>query len=62
VSPKLPALKPKKVIRAFEKAGFYIHHQAGSHAQLKHRENLQLSVTVPRHDRFDLQASNPQYY
>jgi predicted RNA binding protein YcfA (HicA-like mRNA interferase family) len=36
------------------KAGFEVHHQSGSHAQLRHRTKTHLRVTVPRHDRFDL--------
>jgi len=34
---KLPVLKAKEVVRALQRAGFYIHHQAGSHARLLHR-------------------------
>ena len=37
-----------------ESASQRIHHQSGSHAQLKHPGKPQLRVTVPRHDRFDL--------
>lgn len=33
---KLPIVKPKEVIRALQKAGFYIHHQTGSHARFLH--------------------------
>jgi len=40
------------VLRALQKAGFEIHHQSGSHAQLKHPGKPQLRVTVPRRDRF----------
>lgn len=47
----LPVLKPKQVIRALGKAGFYIHHQTGSHAQLKHRDRPDLRVTVPYHNK-----------
>jgi predicted RNA binding protein YcfA (HicA-like mRNA interferase family) len=54
MSPRVPILKPREVLRALQKAGFVIHHQSGSHAQLKHPEKPQLRVTVPRHDRFDL--------
>jgi predicted RNA binding protein YcfA (HicA-like mRNA interferase family) len=54
MSPKLPVLKPKDVLRALLKAGFFVHHQSGSHAQLRHATKSQLRVTVPRHDRFDL--------
>jgi len=54
MSPRVPILKPREVLRALQKAGFVIHHQSGSHVQLKHPEKPQLRVTVPRHDRFDL--------
>ncbi len=52
--PRLPVLKPKEVLRALQKAGFEVHHQSGSHAQLRHPEKPHLRITVPRHDRFDL--------
>ncbi|HXY25082.1 MAG TPA: type II toxin-antitoxin system HicA family toxin [Candidatus Acidoferrum sp.] len=54
MSPRVPILKPREVLRALQKAGFVIHHHSGSHAQLKHPDKPQLRVTVPRHDRFDL--------
>jgi predicted RNA binding protein YcfA (HicA-like mRNA interferase family) len=54
MSPRVPILKPREVLRALLKAGFEIHHQTGSHAQLRHPEKPHLRVTVPRHDRFDL--------
>jgi predicted RNA binding protein YcfA (HicA-like mRNA interferase family) len=54
MSPRLPVLKPKEVVRALLKAGFEIHHQTGSHVQLRHSRKPHLRVTVPRHDRFDL--------
>jgi len=54
---KLPALKPKKVLKALLRAGFYIHHQTGSHVQLRHLEKPYLRVTVPYHSRFDLPPS-----
>jgi predicted RNA binding protein YcfA (HicA-like mRNA interferase family) len=54
MSPRVPILKPREVLRALQKAGFAIHHQTGSHAQLKHPSKPHLKVTVPRHDRFDL--------
>lgn len=31
------------------RAGFYIHHQTGSHARLFHRRRPELRVTVPIH-------------
>jgi predicted RNA binding protein YcfA (HicA-like mRNA interferase family) len=56
MAPDLPVLKPRKVLRALLRAGFEIHHQTGSHAQLRHPGKPHLRVTVPRHDRFDLPA------
>jgi predicted RNA binding protein YcfA (HicA-like mRNA interferase family) len=51
VPPRLPALKPKRVVAALERAGFYIHHQRGSHARLLHRTSPELRVTVPIHNK-----------
>jgi predicted RNA binding protein YcfA (HicA-like mRNA interferase family) len=38
----LPTLKPKEVLKALQRAGFYIHHQTGSHIvlniRLKHQK------------------------
>ena len=45
---KLPAMKPKMVIRALERGGFYVHHVAGSHYILK-KDGLR--VTVPYHGK-----------
>jgi len=44
--PELPALRPKRLVAALKKAGFYEIRQRGSHLQLK-RGNL--LVTVPMH-------------
>jgi predicted RNA binding protein YcfA (HicA-like mRNA interferase family) len=49
--PKLPVLKPEEVIAALLRAGFYIHHQKGSHARLLHRTMPGLHVTVPVHSK-----------
>jgi predicted RNA binding protein YcfA (HicA-like mRNA interferase family) len=45
---KLPAVKPRIVIRALERGGFYVHHVAGSHYILK-KDGLR--VTVPYHGK-----------
>ena len=47
----LPILKPKEVIHALQGAGFYIHHQTGSHARLFHRTKSHLRVTIPIHSQ-----------
>lgn len=45
---KLPAVKPKMVIRALERGGFYVHHVTGSHYILKKDAQR---VTVPYHGK-----------
>lgn len=45
---KLPALKPKMVIRALKRNGFFVHHTAGSHYFLKKDK---LRVSVPYHNK-----------
>jgi len=51
MSDRLPVLKAKEVVRILERAGFYIHHQRGSHARLLHRTKPELHVTVPIHSK-----------
>jgi predicted RNA binding protein YcfA (HicA-like mRNA interferase family) len=53
--PPLPVLKPKAVLRVLRSAGFYIHHQTGSHARLFHHSRHELRVTIPIHNK-DLPA------
>ena len=48
---RLPVLKPRQVVHALERAGFYVHHQTGSHARLLHRSRKELRVTVPIHTK-----------
>jgi predicted RNA binding protein YcfA (HicA-like mRNA interferase family) len=47
--PKLPRLNARTLLRALQRAGFYIHHQTGSHANLRHATKAHLHVVVPRH-------------
>ena len=51
--PKLASLKPRVVIRALQKGGFFIYEQSGSHVHLKHPSKPG-RVTDPYHERFDL--------
>ena len=44
--PKLANLKPRIVVRALKKGGFYIHQQTGAHVHLKHPTKPG-RVTVP---------------
>jgi predicted RNA binding protein YcfA (HicA-like mRNA interferase family) len=48
---KLPILKPRQIIRALDRAGFYLHHQTGSHARFLHGTRPELRVTVPVHSK-----------
>ena len=50
---KLANIKPKEIIRALQRAGWYIHETAGSHVQMKHPDRPG-RVTVPYHQSFDL--------
>lgn len=56
MSPPLPILKPKHVLRALERGGFYVQHQTGSHARVFHKNRPELRVTIPIHSK-DLPAA-----
>ena len=47
----LPVIKPREVINALLRGGFYLHHQTGSHARLIHKTMPELKVTVPVHSK-----------
>ncbi len=49
MSEKLPVLKAKEVVHILGRAGFFIHHQSGSHVQMKHRLKPELRITIPMH-------------
>jgi predicted RNA binding protein YcfA (HicA-like mRNA interferase family) len=51
MSPRLPAVKPKVVLRALGRAGFFVHHTSGSHHVLKHPDKPHLRVTLPFHNK-----------
>jgi predicted RNA binding protein YcfA (HicA-like mRNA interferase family) len=51
MSAKLPALKPRVVLRALQRAGFFVHHTSGSHHILKHSDKPGFRVTVAYHNR-----------
>ncbi len=48
---KLPVVRPRQLVRALERAGFFVHHQTGSHARLLHKTRAELRVTVPIHSK-----------
>jgi predicted RNA binding protein YcfA (HicA-like mRNA interferase family) len=51
MAPSLPTLKPKEVLSALQRAGFYIHHQTGSHIVLKHPSQSSKRVVLPYHNK-----------
>ncbi len=51
MSQRLPALRPRQVLRALQRAGFFIHHTTGGHHILKHPDKPHLRVTLPFHNK-----------
>jgi predicted RNA binding protein YcfA (HicA-like mRNA interferase family) len=47
--PKLPRITSRKLLKVLLRTGFYIHHQTGSHANLRHAMKTHLHVVVPSH-------------
>lgn len=47
---KLPRVKPKQMIRALKRGGFYVDHISGSHYIL-YRDDKTPPVTVPFHNK-----------
>jgi len=45
--PKLPRIPSFLVLRVLLRAGFYVYHQTGSHAQLRSVYKPRLRLTVP---------------
>ena len=50
MSDKLPAVKPRKLIRALRQVGFEVDHQSGSHVTLLRAADHR-RVIVPMHNR-----------
>lgn len=49
--PKLPRVTAQKVLSALLRAGFYVHHQTGGHANLRHPTKRNLHVVIPMHKK-----------
>jgi predicted RNA binding protein YcfA (HicA-like mRNA interferase family) len=43
----LPVVTPRQLIRALERAGFFLHHVCGNHHFLRHPGKPGILVTVP---------------
>ena len=48
---RLPVIKPRQAIRAFQRAGWYIDHQTGSHVIMYHEDNRPVMLSIPSHER-----------
>ena len=48
---RLPALKPREVLKALKRAGFFVHHTRGSHYYLKHPGKPGLLITLAYHNK-----------
>ncbi len=48
--PKLPRIKPAKVIRALERAGFFVDHITGSH-HILYKNEKSWPISVPKHGK-----------
>lgn len=49
--PRLPRVTARKVLTTLLRGGFYVHHQTGSHANLRHKSRTHLRIVVPLHGR-----------
>jgi predicted RNA binding protein YcfA (HicA-like mRNA interferase family) len=51
VSPRLPVISGRQAVCAFERLGYEVVRQRGSHLRLRHREDPQRQpLTIPDHD------------
>ena len=51
MSPQLPVISGRQAVRAFERLGYEVVRQRGSHLRLRHRQDPQRQpLTVPDHD------------
>ena len=44
--PKLPQITPKKLLKFFQKQGFKLARQTGSHARLTHEDGRKIAIAV----------------
>jgi len=47
--PKLPRITSRKLLQVLLRTGFYVHHQTGSHVNLRQHTKTHLHVVIPRH-------------
>jgi predicted RNA binding protein YcfA (HicA-like mRNA interferase family) len=52
----LPTVKGREVVRALQRAGFFIDRVVGSHHMMVHRDDHRHTVTVPVHGARDIKT------
>ena len=50
----LPSVSAARLIRALQRAGFFVHHATGGHYVLKHPDRPAVRVVVPYHGSADV--------
>lgn len=50
MSPKLPVITSKKLLKALQRAGFVIDRQRGSHISMYHPDKPEFIVVIPFHN------------
>ena len=45
----LPSVNAARLIRALQRAGFFVHHATGGHYVLKHPDRPAVRIVVPHH-------------
>ena len=50
----LPSVSAARLIRALQRAGFFVHHATGGHYVLKHPDRPVVRVVVPYHGSADV--------
>lgn len=50
----LPSVNAARLIRALQRAGFFVHHATGGHYVLKHPDRSAVRIVVPHHGSADV--------
>ena len=50
----LPSVNAARLIRALQRAGFFVHHATGGHYVLKHPDRPAARIVVPHHGSADI--------
>ena len=50
----LPSVNAARLIRALQRAGFFVHHTTGGHYVLKHPDRPAVRIVIPYHGSTDI--------